>query len=661
MNQPAAPIPVARMLSGSLEAGSFVVQCPSCSVSITIEAKYMGRRGLCKTCKTVFRAPQLVQEAAPPPPPPAPVADPFGGSDDPFGGGDAGDPFGGGEAPAAAEEDPFGGPAAGDDPFASPPESADPFSNDDPFGGGDDALGGPDPFDQPAADEDDPFHHSPAAHSPQIDANDNILGGSDESDDIFADNDDEADSILPTPSRSPAPAPARPSAFGNGGEIARGSGSSAYPGQGVLGQNTRPQQSPAAMPAIKSSTVATPAVRPVAPAIPKPVAPLPVTPGAPVDRPASHFREIKIEAVEAFSVRLPAKVAAGAKPTTISRLLIRVAGSNGVAGWAESAPCAVSGATSRASILTAIRQSLAPALRGMNAWNVRKTGFAMEQALPSTDSRDRMSVKAAVDAAIYDLLARSLEVPLYAYIGGRLTHEVTFNEVIYAGTPEQAVAQAQAANKQGALAIKLIIGTAGEWNDRRIVQATAEALAGRAFLSVDAQNAYDLPTAIRLAQFLARLGIQSLQRPLRNGRVSGHARLTALNCIPIGIDEPMGATADLFEHMRAGAVDIPIVNVQRLGGWTNARAFVALAESAGLRVMGGGDPMSDLGLAHQAHWLGSFGVDLPSDGNGRAILESPYCQPTLSVQQGRVKLPDGPGVGIVVDEDMVRRTAVETA
>jgi muconate cycloisomerase len=75
--------------------------------------------------------------------------------------------------------------------------------------------------------------------------------------------------------------------------------------------------------------------------------------------------------------------------------------------------------------------------------------------------------------------------------------------------------------------------------------------------------------------------------------------------------------------------------------------------------MGSGLSESDIGLAASLHLFAAFGVSFPVDLNGRQFFESPYAgSPTVVVEGGRARLPDGPGLGIEVDEQMVRRLAI---
>jgi muconate cycloisomerase len=75
-------------------------------------------------------------------------------------------------------------------------------------------------------------------------------------------------------------------------------------------------------------------------------------------------------------------------------------------------------------------------------------------------------------------------------------------------------------------------------------------------------------------------------------------------------------------------------------------------------VMGSGLTDSDIGLAASLHLFSAFGVDTPVDLNGRQFVDSVYATgETVKIADGVATVPTGPGLGVEVDEDMVRSLA----
>jgi muconate cycloisomerase len=193
-----------------------------------------------------------------------------------------------------------------------------------------------------------------------------------------------------------------------------------------------------------------------------------------------------------------------------------------------------------------------------------------------------------------------------------------------------------------------------EQTDAEIVQAVADAAPKEAFLWIDANQGYPLDGALRQAQRFANMQVRLFEQPLKGAQISGFRRLVALQKVPIALDETLGTPGDLVEYIKADAVDIPVAKVQRCGGLRKSAQFCAVAEAAGLPLIGSGLCETDLGLSHGIQLFSAFGIDLPCDLNGRQFVQSAYLSETVDLKRGRVTVPDRPGCGVTVDEMKVR-------
>lgn len=129
--------------------------------------------------------------------------------------------------------------------------------------------------------------------------------------------------------------------------------------------------------------------------------------------------------------------------------------------------------------------------------------------------------------------------------------------------------------------------------------------------------------------------------------------------LPVALDESLRHPTDLATFVRLEAVDVAIAKVQRSGGLTLSRRLCSLAEDYGVRLMGSGLTDSDLGLAASLHLFAAYGIDSPVDLNGRQFIESPYTGETVRVDKGVAQVPRSPGLGVEVDESVVRELAID--
>lgn len=186
------------------------------------------------------------------------------------------------------------------------------------------------------------------------------------------------------------------------------------------------------------------------------------------------------------------------------------------------------------------------------------------------------------------------------------------------------------------------------------------AASGAAPLWVDANQAYTVDTALWLARRLVELDVSVFEQPLPANDIVGLRRLRTASPIPVALDESLRHPSDLATFVRLGAVDVAIAKVQRSGGLTLSRRLCALAEESAVRLMGSGLTDSDLGLAASLHLFAAFGIDTPVDLNGRQFVDSVYATgATVRITDGVAAVPDGPGLGVTVDEAVVRELAVD--
>lgn len=372
------------------------------------------------------------------------------------------------------------------------------------------------------------------------------------------------------------------------------------------------------------------------------------------------LKSLTIEAIEVTIVNLPCKATFHLSGGDFSqqglptpRALVKVVGSNGVAGWGEVTPCPTWCYETSETITTTIRKYLAPALLGMPAWNFDVIARKMERVINPGATIGQPLAKSGIDIAIHDMFARTLEVPLYVLLGGKRLDKIQLSYVVSASNPDEAAAQTKRGLELGYTAFKIKVGIHGEEEDYKHVAAVFETAPKGTFLWVDANQGYGLDNAIRQAKRMATLGVAAFEQPLRGSRPSEFRRLVELGAVPIAIDESLCSPTDLMEYIKAGAVDLPVAKVQRCGGLYWSRQFCHVAESAGLRLMGSGLCETDLGLATGVHLFAAFGIDLPCDLNGRQFVESAYLSRTVTIENGWVTVPDSPGTGVEIDETRV--------
>jgi muconate cycloisomerase len=374
--------------------------------------------------------------------------------------------------------------------------------------------------------------------------------------------------------------------------------------------------------------------------------------------------DLTIDRIETFAVALPTRrsfgvsggaVAVAGRPSL--RVLVKVT-ADGAHGWGEATPIPAWTYETVESIVTTIDRYLAPAVVGRPAWNLDGVDAVFDRAINRGFTIGAPLAKGAVDIALHDLLGRAAGVPVGALWGQRRTEEIELGWIVSGQSPGEVGDSVAEGRELGYRAFKVKVGLHDEDTDTAVVAAVREH-APAAPLWVDANQGYTVPAALRMARRMQALGVTAFEQPLPANDIAGLRRLRDASPVPIALDESLRHPGDLATFVRLEAVDIAIAKVQRSGGLTLSRRLCALAEDSGVQLMGSGLTDSDLGLAASLHLFAAYGIDTPVDLNGRQFIESPYAGPTVRIEDGVARVPDGPGLGVEVDETVVRELAVD--
>ncbi|MFG1834213.1 mandelate racemase/muconate lactonizing enzyme family protein [Micromonospora chersina] len=374
---------------------------------------------------------------------------------------------------------------------------------------------------------------------------------------------------------------------------------------------------------------------------------------------------LTIEAVDTYAVALPTIRSFGVSGGSVAvagtpsiRVLVKVT-AGGVTGWGEATPIPAWTYETAESIVTTVDRYLAPAILGRPAWDLDGVTTAFDRAINRGFTIGAPLAKCAVDVALHDLLGRALGVSVGVLWGQRRRETIQLGWIVSGQTAAEVADAVAEGRRLGYEAFKVKVGLHSEAEDAAVVRAVREA-APDAALWVDANQAYTVDGALRMARRLADLDVTAFEQPLPANDVAGQRRLRETSPIPVALDESLRHPSDLATFVKLNAVDVAIAKVQRSGGLTLSRRLCALAEGAGVRLMGSGLTDSDLGLAASLHLFAAYGIDTPVDLNGRQFLTSSYATgATVEVKDGVARVPTGPGLGVEVDESVVRELAVD--
>lgn len=340
-----------------------------------------------------------------------------------------------------------------------------------------------------------------------------------------------------------------------------------------------------------------------------------------------------------------------------SYVLVRVRLENGAMGIGEAAT--LGGPRWSEESVEAIKVNidtyLAPVLIGQPA-----PAFVANAALLDMAAKRNNAAKAAIDTALYDAVGRSLNLPISALLGGAVRTSFPVLWTLASGDPAQELDEAEqklAARLHRRFKVKL--GAKPPSEDMARMRHLAAALEGRAEMVVDANQAWDEPVALRCLLELGEMGVVLAEQPVPAWNVDAMARLRARSGTPpLLADECVFDAHDMFRVGAARAADAVSLKLVKHASMLGLQQVAGVAEAAGVQLYGGCLLESSVGAAAHLQVFSTLReLYWGCEHFGPQILVADLVTTPLRFADYQVHLPGGAGLGVELDETVLRRFA----
>ena len=375
--------------------------------------------------------------------------------------------------------------------------------------------------------------------------------------------------------------------------------------------------------------------------------------------------------VVALPLRRPHRWVGLDTPVGAGYVVTRATLADGTVGWGEAQPIKTWGGDDAArygetpkTVVAVIHDHLVPALKDVDLRQIENVHAAMNRTL-----RGHPYAKAAVEVAVLDAVARGIGVPVYQLLGGRVRDKVELAHSIGLMDVGDAVAEAAKVVDEGITTLKIKIGVDVE-RDVTIVREVRRAIGDKPRIRVDANQGYrSWRQAVEAIRRMAEYGIAYAEQPVDG--VSAMAEVAARCDVPIMADESAWTERDVVAIADARAAQYLSVYYTKPGGLWKAKRLLSVAGAHGFQcdINGSGEMgignAANLQLAAAAPEITLAGT-IPVTSTsaiertkvaGRKYLDDIVRTP-FDYREGHLIVPDGPGLGIEVDEEKLRRYAV---
>ncbi|MEL6478691.1 MAG: mandelate racemase/muconate lactonizing enzyme family protein [Pseudomonadota bacterium] len=348
--------------------------------------------------------------------------------------------------------------------------------------------------------------------------------------------------------------------------------------------------------------------------------------------------------------------------------LVEIETDQGLTGWGEGGQWGPG-----APVASVLREVLAPRLIGCDPTEpVRLWEESYAFTRDFGQAGTYIEALSAIDIACWDLAGQAVGLPVWKLLGGRFRAAVTayatgcYYPADYADTASMMTklrAEVEGYAAAGFRFIKVKIGLLPLAQDVARIDMIREVLGPEVSIMVDANHAYTAGVALQMARMMAPYDIRFFEEPVVPEDRAGYARLRAASPIPIAGGECSFTRYGFRDLIAGGCVDIAQPDLAACGGFTAIREIVTLAQCHGAfvipHVWGSG-----VAVAAALQAIATL-PPLPATASPVALQNEPVIEfdrthnplrddlvtPGFRLTDGRLPVPERPGLGIVVDRE----------
>lgn len=346
-------------------------------------------------------------------------------------------------------------------------------------------------------------------------------------------------------------------------------------------------------------------------------------------------------------------------------LFLKIETDEGITGWGEPV---VEG---RAHSVAAVVEELADYLVGRDPRNIEDLWTVMYRGGFYRGGPLHMSAIAGIDQALWDIKGKALDVSVSELLGGRVRERIRVYSWIGGDRPADTANAARDAVARGFSAVKMNASEEMQFVDSHAkvdavlanMAAVRDAVGGDIGIGVDFHGRVHKPMAKILIKELEPYRPMFIEEPVLSENYEALKELAPLSCAPIALGERLYSRWDFKRILAEGYVDIIQPDVSHAGGITETRKIASMAEAYDV-ALALHCPLGPIALAACLQLDGvcynafiqeqSLGIHY---NQGNDLLDYISNREVFEYEDGFVAIPNGPGLGIEINEDYVREQA----
>lgn len=331
---------------------------------------------------------------------------------------------------------------------------------------------------------------------------------------------------------------------------------------------------------------------------------------------------------------------------TVETVVLRVDTDEGLVGWGEVCPIPHYLPAYARGVGSALTE-LAPVLLGADP-----VGPEALMARADAFLQGHRYAKSALDIALWDLTGKAAGLPVHAFLGGRRAKDIPLYHSITCIAPEEMARIARVAQARGMAQFQVKLGADGDWAaDVARLRMVREAVGPGPLVYGDWNCGATSLEATRVGRAVADLDVM-LEQPCAT--IADCARVRDATGLPMKMDESTHDTASLLEAHAAGVMDAVALKLSKFGGLSPTRRARDLCLHLGARMCVECTWGSDIVTAAALHLAAATDPARLLNTCDLSSYVAPRLDPAAPERlNGRIAPPDGPGLGIAPDLDLL--------
>ena len=354
--------------------------------------------------------------------------------------------------------------------------------------------------------------------------------------------------------------------------------------------------------------------------------------------------------VAALPLRRPMKTG-GSELTAVENIFVRIDTDDGIVGWGEASAAPRMTGETTASIIAAI-DYLTPALQGRDPGD-----FAGNLALMDRHMYGNASAKTALELALYDIAGKHAGKPVAELLGAVVRTRMPVLWMLATGETGADIEDGRSKIEAGYTAFKIKVGINPVEMDVERAIAIRAAMPG-VQISADANQGWTVDQAVRFVEGVGG-ALDFIEQPVMGHDLEGMAEVARRASAPIGADEGLHSNADIQRHHDRRAARGGSLKMIKLGGVTRTCEAARMCEALGLSINLAGkiaeSSVANAGVLHLASAAPNLNWGLSAT---QQYLDTDVVRNPIKIADGHVERPNGPGLGIEIDEDVLSRFIV---